>query len=86
MLPPEVPPATLPPPVLPLIALPPIAPAPPVPPTVVDEEETTVALPPTETFPPCACVDEVPPALPELLVQPKNRPKTASKTCIWLFI
>jgi hypothetical protein len=86
MLPPEVPPATLPPPVLPLIALPPIAPAPPVPPTVVDEEETVVALPPTETFPPCASVDEVLPALPELLVQPKSKPRTASKTCVWLFI
>jgi|GEM_PF-6821142 hypothetical protein len=96
MLPPEVPLATLPPPVLPLIALPPIAVppiatpppalAPLVPREVDDEEETVAALPPAEMFPPCACVDEVLPALPELLVQPKNRPKTASKTCVWLFI
>jgi hypothetical protein len=71
---------------LPPIALPPIAPTPPVPPTAVDKEEAVAALPPAEMFPPCACVDEGLPALPELLVQPKNRPKTASKACAWLFI
>jgi hypothetical protein len=85
-----LPPATLPPLALPPLALPPVAP-----PELEYVEETAVRLPPAEASPPCTCGDDVPPAFPELLVQPRSKfkPKTASRAptglrglCIGLFI